>query len=92
VFLRLGSLPLTANGKIDRAGLPPPDAARPDNFFELGGHSLLAVQLIARLRDQLGIEARPAVSVAARVPTAPMLHSAAPSKSSITGPPSSAAV
>jgi amino acid adenylation domain-containing protein len=27
-----------------------------DNFFELGGHSLLGVQLIVRLRDDLGIE------------------------------------
>jgi amino acid adenylation domain-containing protein len=29
---------------------------RHDGFFELGGHSLLAVQLIARLRDGLGVE------------------------------------
>jgi amino acid adenylation domain-containing protein len=27
-----------------------------DNFFELGGHSLLATQLIARLRERLGLE------------------------------------
>ena len=27
-----------------------------DNFFERGGHSLLATQLVARLRDQLGID------------------------------------
>ncbi|HXR65806.1 MAG TPA: amino acid adenylation domain-containing protein, partial [Ktedonobacteraceae bacterium] len=27
-----------------------------DNFFELGGHSLLAMQVIARLRSELGIE------------------------------------
>ena len=29
---------------------------RHDNFFELGGHSLLAVQVIARLRQALGVE------------------------------------
>ncbi|TFW31228.1 non-ribosomal peptide synthetase [Duganella callida] len=33
--------------KIERVG-------RHDHFFELGGHSLLAVQLMARLRQQLG--------------------------------------
>jgi acyl carrier protein len=27
-----------------------------DNFFELGGHSLLATQLLARIREQLGVE------------------------------------
>jgi amino acid adenylation domain-containing protein len=27
-----------------------------DNFFELGGHSLLATQVVARLRDRLGVE------------------------------------
>ena len=27
-----------------------------DNFFELGGHSLLAIQIVARLREGLGIE------------------------------------
>jgi FkbH-like protein len=27
-----------------------------DNFFELGGHSLLATQVVARVRDRLGVE------------------------------------
>ena len=29
---------------------------RDDNFFELGGHSLIAIQMIARLRQKLGVE------------------------------------
>ncbi|HEX3682345.1 MAG TPA: amino acid adenylation domain-containing protein, partial [Bryobacteraceae bacterium] len=29
---------------------------RNDNFFELGGHSLIAIQVIARLRQGLGVE------------------------------------
>ena len=28
---------------------------RRENFFELGGNSLIAVQIIARIRDELGI-------------------------------------
>jgi amino acid adenylation domain-containing protein len=32
------------------------EVGRKDHFFDLGGHSLLAVQLIARLRRDLGIE------------------------------------
>ncbi|WP_338460409.1 non-ribosomal peptide synthetase [Azotobacter vinelandii DJ] len=35
--------------KVERVGLS-------DNFFELGGHSLLATQVIARIREQLGID------------------------------------
>jgi len=27
-----------------------------DNFFDLGGHSLLATQVVARVRDRLGVE------------------------------------
>ncbi|WP_394543881.1 non-ribosomal peptide synthase/polyketide synthase [Azorhizophilus paspali] len=34
---------------VERVGLT-------DNFFELGGHSLLATQVIARIREQLGID------------------------------------
>ncbi len=33
-----------------------PRVGRHDHFFELGGHSLLAVQLLARLRQQLGVD------------------------------------
>ncbi len=32
------------------------DIGRGDDFFQLGGHSLLAVQVIARLRDAVGVE------------------------------------
>ncbi|HEV2318331.1 MAG TPA: non-ribosomal peptide synthetase, partial [Verrucomicrobiae bacterium] len=89
VFVVLNRLPLTSNGKLDRAGLPTPDGAntlqdqagvapltgiektvadilasllkldkvdREANFFALGGHSLLGTQLIARIRDALGID------------------------------------
>jgi aryl carrier-like protein len=28
-----------------------------DNFFERGGHSLLAIQMLARLEDDLGVDA-----------------------------------
>ena len=35
--------------KLDRVGVH-------DNFFELGGHSLLAMQMMARLREALGVE------------------------------------
>jgi amino acid adenylation domain-containing protein len=90
-FVWMESLPLTANGKIDRAALPPPGAennAREgefvaprtpleetlariisevlklprvgvhDDFFNLGGHSLLGAQVVARVRDQFGVELR----------------------------------
>jgi acyl transferase domain-containing protein len=33
-----------------------PDVGPHDNFFELGGHSLLATQIVARIRDVLGVE------------------------------------
>lgn len=41
---------------IWRSLLRVPGVGRRDNFFELGGHSLLAVSLMARIRDELGIE------------------------------------
>lgn len=85
-FVFLARLPLSANGKVDRARLPlvelpRPEASRPlqtptehqvaaiwsevvgnkvlgagDHFFDLGGHSLAAVQVLARVRETLGIE------------------------------------
>src|SRR5262249_54906293 len=87
-YVHLGAMALTANGKLDRGGLPAPagDAyarreyeapigaietavariwgellrvervSRNDNFFELGGHSLLAVQVVSRLRQEVGAE------------------------------------
>ncbi|MCG5216566.1 type I polyketide synthase [Streptosporangium sp. KLBMP 9127] len=33
-----------------------PEVAPHDNFFELGGHSLSAIQVIARLREGLGVD------------------------------------
>jgi acyl-coenzyme A synthetase/AMP-(fatty) acid ligase len=33
-----------------------PDVRSDDNFFDLGGHSLLAVRVIARVRDEKGVE------------------------------------
>jgi acyl carrier protein len=35
--------------KVERVGVE-------DNFFELGGHSLLATQLVARVRETMGVE------------------------------------
>jgi acyl carrier protein len=85
----LESLPLTANGKVDRRALPGPGGRRvdrdrtavaprsdlerrvariwsellqldgvgvEDDFFELGGHSLLATRIVARVRDELGVD------------------------------------
>jgi amino acid adenylation domain-containing protein len=84
-WIRVDAVPLTANGKIDRARLTAqgpsdgPGDARPrkaieravteiwsdvlgrrdlaldDRFFDVGGHSLKAMQVISRIRKQLGV-------------------------------------
>ncbi|MGC4060738.1 MAG: amino acid adenylation domain-containing protein [Aquabacterium sp.] len=41
---------------IWQALLHTPAVRRHDNFFDIGGHSLLAVQLVARVREQLGLD------------------------------------
>lgn len=89
LYVTLETMPLTPNGKVNRADLPTPDASntlgedifhaprteveqavagilapllgveRVDveaNFFSLGGHSLLGIQLISRVRENLGVE------------------------------------
>ena len=87
-YVRLETIPLTSNGKLDLNALPEPEGkayavreyeapageveealaeiwsellgvervGRNDNFFALGGHSILAVQVVARLRQRLGLE------------------------------------
>ncbi len=57
VFTELASLPLTANGKVDRAALPAPDGARPELGGEYVAPSTPAEELLAGIWAQvLGVE------------------------------------
>ena len=117
-FTVLESLPLNANGKLDRSALPEPAATIPAatrppandteakvarlmasvlkrervpmdaDFFLLGGHSLLAMELLSRLRTELGVEvsaaklfAAPTAEALAReiAPATPLVPAAPPS-------------
>lgn len=82
-LILIGELPVTANGKLDRARLPETsdaavtsadssvrsrlsalvaellgksEIADDANFFMIGGHSMLGVQLVAKIRDLLGVK------------------------------------
>ncbi len=72
VFVQLDALPVTPNGKVDRAALPAPDASNilqreditatprtvgiDDHIFLLGGNSLMGTQIIVRVADTFGVD------------------------------------
>ncbi|WP_437978877.1 amino acid adenylation domain-containing protein [Sorangium sp. So ce295] len=57
-FVRLDALPLGPSGKVDRAALPPPDAARPDrgDGEPLAPRNQIEAAIAAAWADALGIE------------------------------------
>jgi len=92
-FMKLESVPMTINGKVDTRALPPPDLSNKiqeeegeteelvepstelekkicevwkivlgnerigvnDNFFRIGGDSIVSIQLVSKLRQNLGL-------------------------------------
>jgi acyl carrier protein len=56
-FVRLEALPLTANGKVDRAALPDPDAPGPDlNADVVAPHTAIEERLVEIVAALLGWE------------------------------------
>jgi acyl carrier protein len=56
VFVELADLPLTANGKVDRAALPAPDAVRPDLDGFLAPAGEVEESLAEIWRQVLGVD------------------------------------